>query len=55
MNKNDLKVFVNEKVYVEFTPRRTVSGVLRESDGSFFVKLGVKFLPVDESMKVTLV
>jgi small nuclear ribonucleoprotein (snRNP)-like protein len=52
---NIFENFVNKEVFVEFTPRRTVSGVLRKGDTGYFVKLGVKYLPVTSGLKVSLV
>jgi hypothetical protein len=49
MNKteNKMDTLVNSMVVVKFNNGRTISGVLRkEPNGSYTIKLGTKYLPI---------
>lgn len=50
MNNEDkeetLKQLKNTQVIIKHTNGRTISGVLKETNGAYTLKLGVKILPI---------
>ena len=52
---SSLNDFVNSEVIVKLVNGRTISGRLKSTDGNFNIKLGTKFIPLDDTTVVRVV
>ena len=48
-NEESLQKSIGKYTAVKLNSGRVISGILREEDGGYSIKLGVKFIPLDIS------
>lgn len=53
--RSSLEDFVNSEVIVKLVNGRTISGRLKSDDGKFTIKLGTKYIPLDDTTVVRVV